>query len=260
MNNGIGLQGRRVLVTGGAHGIGLAITEAFVAAGAAVHVCDIDTDWLTALKVKLPAVHQSVADVSDEKQVDALFAELASRWGTLDALVNNAGISGPTCAIEDTMLVDWDKTLAVNLTGHFLCTRRAVPMLKAAGGGSIVNMSSAAGRMGFPLRSAYSASKFGIAGLTATWAIELGPAGIRVNSILPGMVAGERQERMMAIKARSYGIAQEELRQRMLSKVSMRRMVSAQDIANQVLFICSDAGAAISGQSLSVCGNLEHLS
>jgi short-subunit dehydrogenase len=259
MNNSIEMQGRHVLVTGGAHGIGLAITEAFVAAGAAVHVCDIDTSLLASLQERLPAVRQSVADVSDERQVDAMFTDLVSRWGTLDALVNNAGIPGPTCAIEDTSIADWEKTIAVNLTGHFLCARRAVPMLKAAGGGSIVNMSSAAGRMGFPLRTAYSASKFGIAGLTATWAMELGPVGIRVNSILPGMVAGERQERMMAIKARSYGIAQEELRQRMLGKVSLRSMVSPQDIANQVLFICSPAGAAISGQNLSVCGNLEHL-
>ena len=259
MNQDTGLQGKRVLVTAGAHGIGLAITEAFVAAGAHVHLCDIDRDLLAAVKQRLPGVSLSDADVSSEKQVDAMFAELTSRWGTLDVLVNNAGIPGPTAALEETELGDWERTIAVNLTGHFLCTRRAVPLLKAAGGGSIVNMSSAAGRLGFPLRTAYCASKFGIIGLTATWAMELGPSGIRVNSILPGMVAGERQERMMAIKAQSYGIAQEELRQRMLAKVSMRRMVAAQDIANQVIFICSPAGAAISGQSLSVCGNLEHL-
>ena len=259
MNRHMELQGQRVLVTAGAQGIGLAITEACAAAGAEVHVCDIDRELLAALQERLPGVHQSLADVSNESQVDAMFDEVKNRWGALDALVNNAGIPGPTARIEDTDLADWERTLAVNLTGHFLCARRAVPLLKAAGGGSIVNMSSAAGRLGFPLRTAYSASKFGIVGLTATWAMELGPANIRVNAILPGMVAGERQERMMAIKAASYGIEQEELRRSMLGKVSLRRMVTAQDIANQVLFICSPAGAAISGQNLSVCGNLEHL-
>jgi NAD(P)-dependent dehydrogenase (short-subunit alcohol dehydrogenase family) len=122
-----------------------------------------------------------------------------------------------------------------------------------------VNLSSIAGRLGFPLRTPYSASKFGVIGLTETWAMELGPSNIRVNAILPGIVAGDRQERVIAAKAKSYGIGHEEMRQRLLSKVSLRKMVTAQDIANQIVFICSPAGAAISGQSLSVCGNVEHL-
>jgi NAD(P)-dependent dehydrogenase (short-subunit alcohol dehydrogenase family) len=156
-------------------------------------------------------------------------------------------------------LAQWNETIAVNLTGQFLCARAAVPLLKAAGGGSIVNMSSAAGRLGFPLRTPYSASKFGVIGLTASWAMELGPSHIRVNSILPGVVAGDRQERVIAAKAASYGLEHEAMRERLLSKVSLRSMVSAQDIAQQILFICSPAGARISGQSLSVCGNVEHL-
>jgi NAD(P)-dependent dehydrogenase (short-subunit alcohol dehydrogenase family) len=122
-----------------------------------------------------------------------------------------------------------------------------------------VNLSSIAGRLGFPLRTPYSASKFGVIGLTETWAMELGPSNIRVNAILPGIVAGARQERVIAAKAASYGIGHEEMQQRLLANVSLRKMVTAQDIANQILFICSPAGAAISGQSLSVCGNVEHL-
>ena len=255
----IGLQGKRVVVTAGAQGIGLAITEAFVAAGAQVHICDVNEDFLAAAKSRFPQVTQSRTDVSSEPQVDAMFAELTARWGGLDVLVNNAGIAGPTAAVEDTALADWDQTVAVNLTGPFLCTRRAVPLLKAAGGGSIVNLSSVAGRLGFPLRTPYSASKFGVIGLTETWAMELGPFHIRVNAILPGIVAGERQERVIAAKAASYGVAHEDMRERILSKVSLRAMVTAQDIANQIIFICSPAGAAISGQSLSVCGNVEHI-
>lgn len=255
----IELNGKRVVVTAGAQGIGLAITEAFVAAGAQVHICDVNEDFLASAKKQLPQVSQSRTDVSNEAQVDAMFAELARRWGALDVLVNNAGVAGPTTKVEDTELAGWEQTIAVNLTGPFLCTRRAVPLLKAAGGGSIVNLSSAAGRLGFPLRTPYSASKFGVIGLTQSWAMELGPSKIRVNAILPGVVAGERQERVIAAKAQAYGIGHEEMRERLLSKVSLRAMVTAQDIANQIIFICSPAGASISGQSLSVCGNVEHL-
>ena len=250
---------QRVVVTAGAQGIGLAITGAFVAAGAQVHICDINDEFLAAAKAKFPGVSQSRTDVSNEAEVDAMFAALSARWGGLDVLVNNAGIAGPTAHVEDTDLQAWNDTIAVNLTGPFLCTRRAVPLLKAAGGGSIVNLSSIAGRLGFPLRTPYSASKYGVIGLTETWAMELGPSKIRVNAILPGIVAGDRQERVIAAKAASYGITHEAMRQRLLDKVSTRSMVAAQDIANQIVFICSPAGAAISGQSLSVCGNVEHL-
>jgi NAD(P)-dependent dehydrogenase (short-subunit alcohol dehydrogenase family) len=255
----ISMQGQHALVTAGAQGIGLAITEAFLAAGAEVHVCDIDPQFLNEAKARFPQIGVSHTDVSDEAAVDALFAALRERWGRLDVLVNNAGIAGPTAAVEDTSLADWNQTLGVNLTGTFLCTRRAVPMLKAAGGGAIVNISSAAGRLGFPLRTAYSASKFGVVGLTQTWAMELGPSGIRVNAVLPGIVAGARQERVIAAKAASYGIDHEAMRERLLSRVSTRQMVTAEDIANQIVFVCSPAGAGISGQSLSVCGNVETL-
>jgi len=255
------LKDQRVVVTAGAQGIGLAITASFVEAGAHVHICDVSDDFLNNARKQFTnaPVSYSKTDVADEAQVDAMFATLTQRWGTLDVLVNNAGIAGPTAKVEETELAAWDQTIAVNLTGPFLCTRRAVPLLKKAGGGSIVNISSAAGRLGFPLRTPYSASKFGVIGLTESWAMELGPANIRVNAILPGIVAGERQERVIAAKAASYNIGHEEMRERLLSKVSMRKMVTAQDIANQIIYLCSPAGSAISGQSLSVCGNVEHL-
>jgi len=254
------VTGLRVLVTAGAQGIGLAITEAFVAGGAQVHICDINADALTAVRQRHPGVTTSHTNVARAEAVDALFDQISDRWGgQLDVLVNNAGIAGPTAALEHTPVDGWQQTLAVNLTGTFLCARRAVPLLKAAGGGAIVNLSSTAGRLGFPLRSGYSASKFGVIGLTQTWAIELGPANIRVNAILPGMVAGERQEHVIATKAAALGIDADTLREQLLARVSLRRMVSPQDIANQILFICSPAGAAISGQSLSVDGNVQWL-
>jgi NAD(P)-dependent dehydrogenase (short-subunit alcohol dehydrogenase family) len=254
------MKDRRVLVTAGAAGIGLAIAQSFAAAGASVHVCDVDERALAGLPAVLPGAGATRTDVGDSRAVDALFAELARRWDGLDVLVNNAGVAGPTAAVEDISDADWERTFAVNLHGMFYCTRRAVPLLKRAGGGSIVNLSSSAGRFGFALRTPYAASKWGVVGFTQSLAIELGPANIRVNAILPGVVAGERQDRVIAAKAEALGISVEEQRERLLSKVSLRRMVSAQDIANMILFVASPAGANVSGQSLAVCGNVETLS
>jgi NAD(P)-dependent dehydrogenase (short-subunit alcohol dehydrogenase family) len=253
------MNGKRVIVTAGAQGIGLVIARTFVEAGAQVHICDVNADALAAAKASMPGLTASLTDVSNEAQVDAMFADLKARWGTMDALINNAGIAGPTAKLEDVELADWQRTIDINLTGLFLCARRAVPMIKAVGGGSIVNMSSVAGRLGYPLRTPYSASKFGVVGLTETWAMELGPSNIRVNAVLPGTVKGERAEKIIAAKAVAAGISQDEMRTRFVEKVSMRRMVSPEDVANQILFICSPAGAMISGQSLSVCGNMESL-
>jgi NAD(P)-dependent dehydrogenase (short-subunit alcohol dehydrogenase family) len=253
------LTGQRALVTAGAQGIGLAITEALLQQGAEVHICDVDQAALNKTKAQYPQVHISHTDVANEAQVLSMFAKVQKRWGQLDILVNNAGIAGPTAAIEDTALNEWQQTLDVNLTGAFLCTRSAVPLIKKAKGGSIINISSAAGRHGFPLRSPYSATKFGVIGLTQTWAMELGPSGIRVNAILPGIVEGARQDRVLSAKAETFGISLEAMRTRALERVSLRRMVSAQDIAAQIVFVCSPAGANVSGQSLSVDGNVETL-
>lgn len=253
------LKGARVLVTAGAQGIGLAIARRFLDLGADVHICDVDEQSLQAARENLPALSASRTDVSDETQVLAMFETLGARWGALDVLVNNAGVSGPTSRLEDTTLDAWRTTLDVNLTGTFLCARSAVPLLRAAGGGAIVNISSVAGRLGFSLRSPYSASKFGLAGLTQTWAMELGPSNIRVNSVLPGVVSGDRVERIIAARAEAGGVSSEAMREQLVEKVSLRRMTRPEDVANQVVFLCSDQGAMISGQSISVCGNVEYL-
>lgn len=253
------LKGARVLVTAGAQGIGLAIARRFLGLGADVHICDVDEQSLQAVRESLPALSASRTDVSDESQVLAMFEALRGRWGGLDVLVNNAGVSGPTSRLEDTTLDAWRNTLDVNLTGTFLCARSAVPLLRAAGGGAIVNISSVAGRLGFSLRSPYSASKFGLAGLTQTWAMELGPSNIRVNSVLPGVVSGDRVERIIAARAEAGGVSSEVMREQLVEKVSLRRMTRPEDVANQVVFLCSDQGAMISGQSISVCGNVEYL-
>ena len=253
------LQGKRALVTGGAHGIGLAITQALIAQGATVHVCGTQADVLTEAQQALPGLSISVTDITNESQVAHLFADIEQRLGGLDILVNNAGIAGPTAAIEDISLADWQKCMDVNLTGTFLCTRGAVPGMKQQRSGSIINIGSVASRLAFPRRSPYSATKYGVIGLTETWATELGPHGIRVNAILPGIVDGPRQDRVLAASAEAAGVSIEKMREQVLQRVSLRSMVSANDIAAATVFLCSAAGASITGQSLSVDGNVETL-
>ena len=191
--------------------------------------------------------------------VDRLFALAEEQLGGLDILINNAGIAGPTGPIEEIPPEDWRRCLEVNLTGQYLCARRAVPLLKAAGGGAIVNLSSAAGRFGFALRTPYCASKWAVVGLTKALAIEVGPDQIRVNAICPGAVEGERINRVIAAKAEARGVAFEAMFKEYTETASMRRMISPQDIASMILFLCSDAGRLVSGQVIGVDGNVEYL-
>ena len=253
------LKGQRVVITAAAAGIGRATAESFLAAGAKVHVCDVDSAGLDALASELPGIGVTLADVAEPDQVDRLFDEAEAHLGGLDAVVNNAGIAGPTAAVEDIAIEDWRRTLAIDLDGTFYCLRRAVPLLKQAGGGSIVNLSSSAGIFGFPNRAPYVASKWAIVGLTKTLAMELGSFGIRANAICPGPVSGPRIERVIAASAETQGVDPDEVRQNMLRQISMRSMVSAQDIANTILFLCSDLGNMISGQALPVDGHTESL-
>ncbi len=252
-----GIEGQRVLVTAGAGGIGAQIAGTLAGMGAQVAVCDISTDAIAAARSnRLLALE---ADVADERAVDQMFEALVERFGGLDALVNNAGIAGPTAPIEEITPEEWRRCLEVGLTGQFLCARRAVPLLKAAGGGSIVNMSSSAGRHGYPYRSPYSSAKFGVIGLTQSLAKELGPCNIRVNAILPGIVEGPRMDGVIRDRAEQLGLSVEEMTERYVERVSLRKMVSAGDVAATVAFLLSDAGQNLSGQSLGVDGNVETL-
>lgn len=249
----------RVLVTAGASGIGRGIAAAFHRRGDRVHVCDMNPEALAVLRNELPEIGGTLADVSRAADVDRLFADAHGNLGGLDVLVNNAGIAGPTAPVEEVTPEEWERTLAVNLTGQFLCARLAVPLLKQAGGGAMINMASVAGRLGYPLRTPYAASKWGVIGLTESLAIELGPHNIRVNAILPGVVEGERMRGVISARADAQGVPYAEMEQQYLSQVSLRRMVTVDDIAAMALFLCSEGGRHITGQSLSVCGNVEVL-
>ena len=256
----LGIKGLRVLVTAGAGGIGRETARAFIAEGAKVHVCDVDAGGLQALSKSDPAISRSQADVADRAQVARLFDEALARLTGLDVLVNNAGIAGPTGRIEDIAPEDWDRCLAVNITGQFNCARLAIAHLRKSKNASIVNLSSAAGRLGFPLRTPYAASKWAVVGLTKSLAAELGADGIRVNAIQPGVVEGERIDRVFEAKAKARGTSPDVIKAELLSHVSMKTTVTPQQIADAIVFICSTRGRTISGQAISVCGDTQMLS
>ena len=254
--------GLRVLVTGGASGIGLVIARAFVESGARVHVCDASEAAIAALRDDRgnEAISATLADVADPAAVARVFDDVKARLGGLDVLVNNAGIAGPTGGIDEIEREAWEQTIAVNVNAQFYFARQAVPLLRdAPGGGAIIAMSSVAGRLGYAYRTPYSSTKWAVIGLTKSLAIELGPAGIRVNAIQPGIVRGPRMTRVIAARAEQLGIPYDQMEARYLEKISLRRMTTPEEVAATALFLCSPGGSGISGQAISVCGNVEVL-
>lgn len=252
--------GLRVLVTAGASGIGLVIANAFTEAGARVHVCDVSEQAIAALREGGASITATLADVADKDAVDRVFEDVRRELGGLDVLVNNAGIAGPTGGIDELDVAQWEQTVDINLNAQFYFARRAVPLLRESPeGGAIIALSSVAGRLGYAYRTPYSATKWAIVGLAKSLAIELGPASIRVNAILPGIVKGPRIERVIAARAGKMGISYEAMEKEYLAKISLRRMTAPEEVAALALFLCSPGGGGISGQAISVCGNVEVL-
>jgi NAD(P)-dependent dehydrogenase (short-subunit alcohol dehydrogenase family) len=250
----VDLAGQRVLVTAAASGIGRVVARAFLERGARVHICDL------APAEGIEGVTESVCDVADPQAVDRMFTDVRATLGGLDVLVNNAGIAGPVAGIEAVEPAALRETLAVNVEGQFHCARRAVPLMRAAGGGVILNVSSIAGRLAFPQRTAYAASKWGVIGFSRSLALELGPENIRVNALIPGHVETERFARVVAAKAAALDITQEEMRARFLAPVALGRTVTPEEIANMALYLASPFGAGITGQAISVCAGVEMMS
>ncbi|MGB3554505.1 MAG: SDR family oxidoreductase [Jannaschia sp.] len=251
-----GLKDARVIVTGGASGIGRVIAGAFAGEGATVHVCDIDADAVAALPSGIVGMR---ADMGDRAQVEPFVSNAIGAMGGLDVLVNNAGIAGPTGPVDEIDPADWDACLRICLTSQFLATRHAAAALRASQNASIVNISSLAGRLGFGLRTPYAAAKWGVIGFTKSLAIELGPDGVRVNAILPGIVAGDRQKRVLEAKAQRQGRSFAQVEADALSYTSMHDYVQPEDIAHQALYLASPLGRAISGQTISICGDTQML-
>ncbi len=245
-------------MTGAASGIGLAIARGFLAEGAEVMICDVDPAALEALS-GIERLHTAVCDVSDRAASADFIAQAVEALGGLDTLVNNAGIAGPTGPVDEIDGADWDRCVQICLTGQFNMARVAVPHLKASANGSMINLSSLAGRVGFALRAPYAAAKWGVIGFTKSLSIELGGDGVRVNAILPGLVAGDRQRRVLEAKAQRLGKSFAETEAQAFSYTSIRDYVTPEQIADQVVFLASDRGRTISGQAISVCGDTQML-
>ena len=246
-----------VLISGGASGIGRRIAERFLERGDGVHICDVSAENVAEFSVANSGATATVADIGDKTDVDRVFADLHQHHGGLNILINNAGIAGPSVSVEEVDEDDWDRCIQTNLSGTFYMTKRAVPLLRKAASGSIINIASTAGLFGCPSRSPYAASKWAQIGLTKTWAMELGPDGIRVNAVCPTCVSGPRIEAVIERDAEQRGLTTDEIRDVYLRQTSMRTFVTPDEVADTVLFLSSDKAAKISGQILSVDGHTE---
>jgi NAD(P)-dependent dehydrogenase (short-subunit alcohol dehydrogenase family) len=243
---------QRVLVTAGASGIGREIARAFAANGGKVFVSDIDADGLNSLSREIEGAMTIVCDNSKRSDVEALIPAAVEALGGLDVLVNNAGITGPTAPVEAVDPDDWEAVMNVNLNGTFNVTRLAIPHLKQSAAASIIIISSLGGRIGYPNRSPYCTSKWGLMGFAKTLAYELGRFNIRANAIAPGVVSGERIERVLEARAKAEGKSLEEVESAAMSIQAIKRFVDPKEIAALCVFLASDAGKSISGQILPV--------
>ena len=259
--NSLLFEGYKVLVTAGASGIGESIAKGFFQRGASVHVVDVDPEAIKQFQTNFPkdSVRCTTADVSNEQLVKDVFASQVENLGGIDVLINCAGIKGPTGAVEDILLRDWQRCIEVNLQGTFLCSKYAVPHMKEQKSGSIINLSSTAGWHGYPLRSPYASAKWAVIGFTKSLAMELGPFGVRANAICPGTVDGARMDQVISDEASAKGLSEAQVREGYTKGVSLRTMIDAEDIAQTAMFLASNAANKITGQYISVDGHLENV-
>ena len=255
------LTNKNIIISAAADGIGWSIAEICMNNGASVFISDINENKLSLLKEhKNYNSSLFIKKVNSNNPQDVLnyFSELKNQITTIDALINNVGISGPTGKIEELEIEEWKNTIDININSHFYFSKYSISLLKI-NGGSIINLSSTAGLFGFPLRTPYAASKWAIIGLTKSLAMELGNFNIRVNAICPGSVSGDRMKRVIEAKAKSMDISEKELQRDFESMTSLKTFIDKEDIANMVVFLLSDEAKKISGQVMTVDGNTERM-
>ena len=254
----LSLLNKKIIISAGASGIGWATTKICLSRGAIVYLCDIDNKHLNKIK-KHPLNNRRLfaydCDASDEYNVSNFFDQIKKKTKKIDALINNVGIAGPTATIEKLTSNDWEQTLKINVISHFYFSKLAIPMLKKNKGGSIINISSGAGIMGFPLRSPYAASKWAVIGLTKTLAMELGKYKIRVNAICPGTIKGNRMVRVIRDKAKFLKSTKKKVEKEFISMASMNCWIHEEDIGKMCSFLISSDGERVSGQTIPVDGN-----
>ncbi len=257
------MPSKNIIISAAADGIGWTIAKSCLEKGYSVYLSDINQQKIDEIKDH-PLINNKIfidnVDANNPDSIEKYFDSIKEKTATIDALINNVGIAGPTGPMESLSISDWKRTIEVNINGHFYFTKHAIPLLKANNGGSIINISSTAGLFGFPLRTAYAASKWAVIGITKSLAMELGDFNVRVNAICPGSVAGDRMKRVIEAKAKSIGVPEEELQQDYESMVSLKTFVDKEDIASMALFLISNKAKRISGQVMTVDGNTERMS
>ena len=256
------LNHKKVVISAGASGIGWATTKVLVSQGAVVYLCDIDQKSINKVKKHSlfnKKIFVAKIDVSNEIEVINFFKTIKEKFQQIDSLINNVGIAGPTGPIEKLNSSDWEKTLKVNVVSHFYFIKQAVPLMKKSKSSSMINISSAAGIMGFPLRSPYAASKWAVVGLTKTLAMELGKFKIRVNVICPGTIKGNRMQRVVGDKAKYTKVSKKIIEKDFVSMSSMNCWIEESDIGKMCSFLISDDANKVSGQIISVDGHLERM-
>jgi len=249
----------RVVITGGACGIGLTLARRFAGRGDRVALCDADAAAVERAAADPAGFLARVADVTDEAQMTAFLSEVEAAFGGVDVVCANAGTGGPAGRIEDLEYDAWQACVAVNLHGAFLACRWAARVMRAQGAGLILLTTSTSGLHGVPHRSPYVAAKWALVGLTKTLAMELGPAGVRVNAIAPGAVEGARMERVVQMEAKAAGLSEDEVRAIYVKGNSLRTWVTADDLADTALFLASAAANRITGQVLAIDGYTESM-
>jgi NAD(P)-dependent dehydrogenase (short-subunit alcohol dehydrogenase family) len=253
--NPAGLQGRHALVTGAARGIGAEIARALAQEGMQLTLLGRRLDTLQALADDLPGGPHGVvvADVSDEAQVQAAFAQARAERGAVAVLVNNAG-QAESAQFAKTSLDLWQRMLAVNLTGSFLCAQAALPDMLAAGHGRIVNIASTAGQKGYAYVSAYVAAKHGVIGLTRSLALEVAKKGITVNAVCPGYTETDILRDSIAKVVAKTGRSVDAARAEFSAGNPQQRIVQPGEVADAVRWLCGEGASAVTGQSISVSG------
>ena len=258
------MRQRTAVISAAGSGIGRVLAEGLIADGWRLFICDADAAAVADFSAAFPAALAEQVDVADPVAVGAFADRVRATLGAgggLDLLVNNAGVAGPVARLEEQPVDGWQRCIDINLNGTFYLTRALIPLLRArAPGASVVNMSSNAGLMGCPLRGPYVASKWALIGLTKTLAMELGPAGIRVNALCPGSVEGPRIDRVIAADAATRGVSPAAVEAEYKRQSSLRTFARPDDILAMVRFLTSPAGERISGQALAIDGHTENLS
>jgi len=257
------MSSKNIIISAAADGIGWTIAKSCLEKGYSVYLSDINQKKIDEIN-EHPLINNKIfidnVDANNPDSVEKYFDAIKEKTVTIDSLINNVGIAGPTGKIENLSISDWKNTIEVNINSHFYFTKYAIPLLKANNGGSIINISSTAGLFGLPLRTPYAASKWAVIGVTKSLAMELGEFNVRVNAICPGSVSGDRMKRVIEAKAKSIGIPEEGLQQDYESMVSLKTFVDKEDIANMALFLISNEAKRISGQVMTVDGNTERMS